>query len=243
MSQMTRHNRNGHANIVRTRIFPPRWNAPCAKAKNRFSTKTYFGKWKLTSTCMYKHSSLRAAYSIIDKKKQFFLFQYEISSFIRSLSPSQQILPNETIESSSLSLSQTNLSACGPSTKQESPKNKWPCSSCTYLNQMKLSRCAQCSSKRESSSNNVNIHGGVSGSGANEATNLPEQIKALSIRGSDPELNASLCRTSPMGSTNSLYGSRTNLGAVGARNSPVEQKPYCTGKWTCAVCYRSIQMH
>lgn len=69
MSQMTRHNRNGHANIVRTRIFPPRWNAPCAKAKNRFSTKTYFGKWKLTSTCMYKHSSLRAAYSIIDKKK------------------------------------------------------------------------------------------------------------------------------------------------------------------------------
>lgn len=85
---------------------------------------------------------------------------------------------------------------------------------------MRATRCAQCCTKRETTAEATN--------------NLPEQVKALSIRGSDPELNSLMHRTSPMGSANSPYGSRTNLGAVGSR-SPVEQKPYCGGKWTCSV--------
>lgn len=137
------------------------------------------------------------------------------------MSPSQQVPSNEIIESSSLSLSQNNLTECGPSTKQESPKNKWQCPTCTYLNQMRSTRCAQCCTKRETTAEATN--------------NLPDQVKALSIRGSDPELNSLMSRTSPMGSANSPYGSRTNLGAVGTRISPVDQKSYCSGKWICLV--------
>lgn len=158
------------------------------------------------------------------------------------LSPSQQNPSNESNESSSLSLSQSNLSACGPSTKQESPKNKWLCPTCTYINHMRTQRCNQCCAKRETANTLTTTTGTTTmatmATTIAEATgNLPEQIKALSIRGSDPELNSTLNRTSPMGSANSLYGSRTNLGAAGARNSPVEQnKVYCGGKWICTVC-------
>ena len=151
------------------------------------------------------------------------------------LSPSQLVpSSNESIESSSLSLSQTNLTtACGPSTKQqESPKNKWMCPTCTYLNQTRTSRCAQCSSKRDASTDV-----------AATAYNVQEQIKALSIRGSDPELNATLNRASPMGSTNSLSGSRTNLGAVGARISPVDYKTYSVNKWPCSVSCCLVPIH
>lgn len=149
------------------------------------------------------------------------------SSHFHSLSPSQQITTSDdtTVESSSLSLSQTNLSACGPSTRHES----WTCALCTYLNKTKTSRCAQCSSKRdavaEPSSNATNY-------------DVQEQINALSIRDApDPEVNATVNQTSPLDSNN-LSGSRTNLGAVGTRFSPVEQQnknqPAST-KWWCLV--------
>lgn len=89
---------------------------------------------------------------------------------------------------------------------------------------MRLNRCTQCATKRESSCE------------LNSATanNVQEEIKALSIRGSDPELNILHSRTSPLGS-NSLSGSRTNLGAAGARISPIEHKGYPSSKWICSV--------
>lgn len=145
------------------------------------------------------------------------------------LSPSQQICaPNDsTVGSSSLSLSQTNLSACGPSTRHES----WTCAMCTYLNQTKTSRCAQCANKRDAIDEP-----------SSHATNfVQEQINALSIRdAADSEVNAATVnRTSPLGGSNSLSGSRTNLGAVGTRNSPVAEQqnknqPAMT-KWCCLV--------
>lgn len=153
-----------------------------------------------------------------------FSFPYFISfifrlSLIRRLSPSQQISSenDSTVESSSLSLS--SLSACGPSTRHES----WTCALCTYLNQTKSSRCAQCANKRDAIAEP-----------SSHATNLvQEQIDALSIRdATDPEVNAATVnRTSPLGSSN-LSGSRTNLGAVGEQQN--KNQPALT-KWCCVV--------
>ncbi|XP_031617757.1 ubiquitin thioesterase trabid isoform X2 [Contarinia nasturtii] len=44
------------------------------------------------------------------------------------LSPSQQVSCSNIVESSSLNLSQSNLTACGSSNNQESPVSKWTCS-------------------------------------------------------------------------------------------------------------------
>lgn len=155
-----------------------------------------------------------------------FLFPYLISFNIRlslihrrRLSPSQQISSanDSTVESSSLSLS--SLSACGPSTRHES----WTCALCTYLNQTKSARCAQCANKRDAIAEP-----------SSHATNfVQEQIDALSIRdATDPEVNAATVnRTSPLGSSN-LSGSRTNLGAVGEQQN--KNQPAMT-KWCCVV--------
>lgn len=164
-------------------------------------------------------------------------------SFLDSLSPSQQCDNNQSIiEASSLSLSSTNLTACGPS-NQESDVNtsslsistatattitttattkntptKWTCSNCTYLNMSKsTSRCVQCTTKRTE----------------NELNLFNEQMKSLNLA-DDPEQLATSNRISPMGSATNLSGSRTNLGA-GARISPVEQRSYPLSKWMCSV--------
>lgn len=126
-------------------------------------------------------------------------------------------------------MSQTSLTACGPSNNQDSPINKWTCAACTYVNQIKNSRCAQCAAKRDS----------INASEQDSTTsNVQEQINALSIRDMDPELIAVNNRTSPLRS-NSLSGSRTNLGAAGTRISPVDNKCY-SSKWACSVC---IEIH
>lgn len=166
----------------------------------------------------HTHVSFMQSHSII----------FRLSFTHRRLSPSQQICTSNdsTVESSSLSLSQTNLSACGPSTRHES----WTCALCTFLNQTKSSRCAQCANKRDAGAEP-----------STHATNfVQEQINALSIRdATEPEANAATVnRTSPLGS-NSLSGSRTNLGAVGTRVSPVAEhqnknQPAMT-KWCCLV--------
>lgn len=39
--------KNGPANIVRTKIFHCRWDAQCAKVKNLYSTRIYFGEFQL----------------------------------------------------------------------------------------------------------------------------------------------------------------------------------------------------
>lgn len=125
------------------------------------------------------------------------------------------------MESSSLNLSQSNLTACGSSNNQESPVSKWTCSVCTFVNSVKCSRCAQCTVKRESD--------------LDSSSHVHEQINALSIKDVDAELIAVNNRTSPLRS-NSLSGSRTNLGAAGNRISPVDNKCYSTNKWPCSVC-------
>lgn len=65
-----------------------------------------------------------------------------------------------------------------------------------------------------------------------------DHMKALKICGSDPDIVAALGqqRTSPMGSTTNLSGSRKNLGA-GARISPVDTSRGCypMHKWSCSV--------
>ncbi|XP_055323331.1 ubiquitin thioesterase trabid [Sitodiplosis mosellana] len=137
------------------------------------------------------------------------------------LSPSQQVSCSNIVESSSLNLSQSNLTACGSSNNQESPASKWTCSVCTFVNSVKCSRCAQCTVKRESD--------------LDSSSHVQEQINALSIKDVDAELIAVNNRTSPLRS-NSLSGSRTNLGAAGNRISPVDNKCYSTNKWPCSVC-------
>ncbi|XP_055380961.1 ubiquitin thioesterase trabid isoform X2 [Condylostylus longicornis] len=52
------------------------------------------------------------------------------------------------VEASSLSLSQTNINACGQSTNPDAMKNKWSCPSCTYLNWPRSQRCVQCNTRR-----------------------------------------------------------------------------------------------
>lgn len=138
-----------------------------------------------------------------------------------SLSPSQQVSCSTTVESSSLSLSQSNLTACGSSNNQEMPISKWNCSVCTYVNSIKSSRCAQCAGRRDAE--------------CDSSSNVQEQINALSIKDVDPELTAVNNRTSPLRSS-SLSNSRTNLGAAGNRISPVDNKCYSTNKWSCSVC-------
>ncbi|XP_037030414.1 ubiquitin thioesterase trabid-like [Bradysia coprophila] len=158
------------------------------------------------------------------------------------LSPSQQCDNNQSIiEASSLSISSTNLTACGPSNQESivnstttttttslSTKNtptKWTCSNCTYLNMSKAaSRCVQC---------------GVAATAATKRTEselnlFNEQMKGLNLV-EDQELLATANRISPMGSATNLSGSRTNLGA-GARISPVEQRSYPLNKWLCTTC-------
>lgn len=61
---------------------------------------------------------------------------------------------------------------------------------------------------------------------------INEQIKSLSIRGSDPDLACNI-KTSPFGSTTNLASSKMNLGA-GARISPVENR-FTLLKWYCTV--------
>lgn len=124
------------------------------------------------------------------------------------------------MESSSFNISHSNLTACGSSKNQESPVSKWACSVCTFVNSIKNSRCAQCAVKRESESD--------------ESSHVQEQINALSIKDVDAELTAVNNRTSPLRS-NSLSGSRGNLGAAGNRISPVDNKCYSTTKWPCSV--------
>lgn len=137
----------------------------------------------------------------------------KIINFFFSLSPSPQTT-NQLIESSSLSLSNSNLTTgCGPST-QDSLK-KWSCLGCTYLNWPRAQRCVQCATKRETEMNTIN-----------------EQIKSLTIRGSDPDLACNI-KTSPFGSTNNLASSKMNLGA-GARISPVDNR-FTLIKWYCTV--------
>lgn len=138
----------------------------------------------------------------------------------RSFTQSQQVSCSNIVESSSLNLSQNNLMACGSSNNQESLASKWTCSVCTFVNSVKCSRCAQCTVKREMDSDS--------------SSHVQEQINALSIKDVDPELTAVNNRTSPLRS-NSLSGSRTNLGAAGNRISPVDNKCYSTNKWPCSV--------
>lgn len=148
-----------------------------------------------------------------------------VRSFAYSLSPSQQVSCSNIVESSSLNLSQSNLTACGSSNNQETSASKWTCSVCTFVNSVKCSRCAQCTVKRESD--------------LDSSSHVQEQINALSIKDVDPELIAVNNRTSPLRS-NSLSGSRTNLGAAGNRISPVDNKCYSTNKWPCSVRMRII---
>lgn len=138
------------------------------------------------------------------------------------LSPSQQITCSNIVGTSSVNTSLSNLSACGSSKNQESPVSKWTCSVCTFVNSVKNSRCAQCTIKRESESD--------------PSSHVSEQINALSIKDVDAELTAAVNnRTSPLRS-NSLSGSRGNLGAAGNRISPVDNKCYSATKWPCSVC-------
>lgn len=72
-------------------------------------------------------------------------------------------------------------------------------------------------------------------SDSDSSSHVQEQINALSIKDVDAELIAVNNRTSPLRS-NSLSGSRTNLGAAGNRISPVDNKCYSANKWPCSVC-------
>lgn len=148
------------------------------------------------------------------------LFLHLISS--HRLSPSQQITCSNVVETCSVNASLSNLSACGSSKNQESPVSKWTCSVCTFVNSVKNSRCAQCTIKRENPDSDPSSH-------------VQEQINALSIKDADAELTAAVNnRMSPLRS-NSLSGSRGNLGAAGNRISPVDNKCYSASKWPCSV--------
>ena len=133
---------------------------------------------------------------------------------------------------------------CGPSANQDvnqqSPilntNNTWPCSACTYLNWIKASRCVKCNTSNKppiAPSLQLQIPTKSDVAAPNNVIN--EQMKSLSICGSDPDLVAAVGnRSSPMGSQSNLSGSRTNLGA-GARTSPVDNKCYPVNKWSCSV--------
>lgn len=167
-----------------------------------------------------------------------------------SLSPSQQCDNNKFEETSSLSLSSTNLTACGPSNNQESLTKTWSCSNCTYLNWIKATRCVQCATIKQQSPQHpqhqqqqqqqliqTQQQPQPMPTDVNTILNndVNEQMKSLNIAGSDPDLVAAVGnRISPMGSATNLSGSRTNLGA-GARISPVEHKGYPILKWSCSV--------
>lgn len=237
---MTMKLKNGRANIAHMKIFRHHWNAQCAWVKSRYWMKIYFGELKCFGShcnffevyfffffCIYVkltsfHNHIvncsRLCWQWKNRGTQVFEVKCDFCWFRYSLSPSQQVSCSNIVESSSLNLSQSNLTACGSSNNQESP-SKWSCSACTFVNSMKCSRCAQCTAKRETDSDS--------------SSHVQEQINALSIKDVDPELTAVNNRTSPLRS-NSLSGSRTNLGAAGNRISPVDNKCYST-KWPCSV--------
>lgn len=142
--------------------------------------------------------------------------------FCISLSPSQQLSASGCIESTSPGLSLSSHTASGSSQITDVTSNKWICDACTFLNQIKSNRCAQCASKRDE---------------PETVSHVQEQINALSIKDHDSELMAVNHRMSPLRSS-SLSGSRTNLGAAGNRISPVDNK--CYTKWPCSVRYQSF---
>lgn len=154
----------------------------------------------------------------------FLIWKFPI--WIGSLSPSQQVSCSNIVETSNVNSSQGNSTACGSSKNQESPVSKWTCSVCTFVNSIKNSRCAQCTTKRDTDNTEPSSH-------------VQEQINALSIKDIDAELTAVNNRTSPLRS-NSLSGSRGNLGAAGNRISPVDNKCYSSTKWPCSVRIHSL---
>lgn len=145
--------------------------------------------------------------------------------------PSNGCVP--LIEASSLSLSQSNLNASGPS-NQDSNRAKWSCPNCTYLNWPRSQRCVQCYTKRYE--DDVVSESGI----------IHEHLKSLNIggTGSDPDLVASnnissskisSYRLSPVGSINNLASSRCLTGAVSNRISPIENRSFIN-KWACNTC-------
>lgn len=149
--------------------------------------------------------------------------------------PKNQENNSTLVEASSLSLSQTNLNACGPS-NQESAKLKWSCRICTYQNWPRSQRCIQCNTKRpinitsttinnEEFLNNVENNLTSSTTTLNNSSitqtittmtssnNVQEQLKNLHISeivGSDPDL---------MASSNNLASN--NKFSISQMNSPV----------------------
>ncbi|XP_059620749.1 ubiquitin thioesterase trabid-like [Phlebotomus argentipes] len=121
------------------------------------------------------------------------------------------------IESSALSLSNSNLTSAagGPSTEA---RCKWLCAMCTYQNWPRAQRCTQCHTRRDA-----------------DVQNMQEQLKALSIRRSDPDLMASN-RSSPFGSATNLAGSRANLAAARVSPSEGRQAQALAPKWLCVSC-------
>lgn len=120
-----------------------------------------------------------------------------------------------------------------PSTNNQQNSTKWECLNCTHLNLINSNRCTQCDSAKQQQHQHLNINA------INNDVN--DQMKSLSICGSDPDLQLAAIgqhRSSPMGSTANLSGSRTNLGA-GARVSPVDSKGNCypMHKWSCSVSH------
>lgn len=165
-------------------------------------------------------------------------FQQNLNHFLFffRLSPSQQVSTSDRAESTSLSLSQTNLLACGPSNRIEPSSSSWSCGLCTYVNSIKSSRCVQCSTRRDATSpeHQQQHHHYYHNQQSGDASLVQDQLNALTIREScDSEANA-LNRASSL----CMSGSRTNLAASGTRNSPCEQqKTYSNQcKWCCTFC-------
>ncbi|XP_055907627.1 ubiquitin thioesterase trabid isoform X1 [Eupeodes corollae] len=159
------------------------------------------------------------------------------------LSPPQSTATNvasSLVEASSLSLSQSNLSACGLPL-QESSKSKWSCRTCTYFNWPRSLRCVQCYTKRSNSnedmyfndagksSSNRHTHASplrspkasppppIETAPAPTSTSINDDLNFLNnISGSDPDLMASSnnlasSKISPIGSITNLASSRNSL--------------------------------
>lgn len=143
-------------------------------------------------------------------------------------------------------------------TSSSQQHNKWSCSTCTYLNYMKTQKCVQCNTKRTINSRDLNdeiktLNISENNSITSTTTSLLpsskpptppppfaiNQPQRISLIDSDMVLASnninSKTPSSPLGTLNSLSGSKSN-NSIGGAGPDDTNKLYLGGtKWNCAV--------
>ncbi|XP_063703326.1 ubiquitin thioesterase trabid [Culicoides brevitarsis] len=175
-------------------------------------------KWKC-ELCTYENCAKNLKCCMCQNKKN--LLNEDIFRLSPSSNrPNQQSSPPSLVDSSS-------TTACGPFFQQQTDAdaNKWSCTTCTYLNWVRASRCMQCGTKKTAEQEKDNI-------------TVNDQLKSLKIRDLDATDDNS--RASSPGFGQCVGGAK--MSPVSENNqqqqtlSRSSSSNYNFNKWLCPMC-------